>query len=92
MGKKVKKAFKSVTKTLSKVPGSGFSNSGNDDVQAQEVAPPPATVTAQPAVVAAEEKTTEEVDVDTEAAKKAAKRGGKQGLSVARSSGNGLNV
>lgn len=91
MGKKVKKAFKSVTKSLSKVPGSGFSDSGDDKVQAQEVAPPP-TVTAQPAVVAADEKTTEEVDVDTEAAKKAAKRGGKQGLSVARSSGNGLNV
>ncbi|QHJ81071.1 MAG: hypothetical protein [Bacteriophage sp.] len=92
MGKKVKKAFKSVTKTLSKVPGSGFSDSGGDAVKAQEVAPPPPTVTAQPAVIAEEEKTTEDVDVDTEAAKKAAKRGGKQGLSVARSSGNGLNV
>ena len=91
MGKKVKKAFKSVTKSLSKVPGSGFSDNDNE-AKAPEVAPPPATVTAQPAVIAEEEKTTDDVDVDTEAAKKAAKRGGKQGLSVARSSGNGLNV
>lgn len=95
MGKKVKKLVKKVTKTVNKVAKVGSLGAvgvGSDDSSGK--APPmeaPATqMLAQNETP--KDEATEEIDKDTEAARKAAKRGGKQGLSVARSGGSGLNI
>lgn len=90
MGKKVKKFVKSVTKVASKVPGSGFQDGGGKKVEAPPMEAPSTQMLGQ--VEAPKEEATEDLDKDTEAARKAAKRGGKQGLSVARSGGSGLNI
>lgn len=89
MGKKVKKAFKSVTKTVTKVAGGNIL--GGNDKAPEVVAAPPQVQQAQKVEVAKEE-VHDDIDKDTESAKKAARAKGKQGLSVARSAGSGLNV
>lgn len=90
MGKKVKKFVKKVTKVASKVPGSGFSDSSGNDKAPDPVEAPETQVLQTPP--AKEEDATADENKDTESARKAAKRGGKGGLSVARSGGSGLNI
>ena len=97
-GKKLKKAFKKVTKVVSKVGGGaipGLGGGGGEKEKpvqqvAPEVAAPPQTLQATTEV--AKKEVDEDGDADTEAAKKKARSGGKKGLSVARSSGSGLNI
>lgn len=95
----IKKAFKKVVKVVSKAGGDPLGVLGGDKdekpkeaapVAAPVNAPPPASAAAQ--VEAPKEDTTTEEDGDSEAAKRAAKAKGKRGLSVARSSGTGLNI
>lgn len=95
-GKKLKKAFKKVTKVVSKVaPGAGDllgggDKGGKEQVQAPEVQAPVQNIQATTEV--AKKEVDEDGDADTESAKKKARSGGKKGLSVARSSGSGLNI
>lgn len=96
-----KKAFKKVTKIISKSGGDPAGLLGGDKeekpkeaapVAAAVNAPAPAPASAAAQVDAPKEDTTTEEDSDSEAAKRAAKAKGKRGLSVARSSGTGLNI
>lgn len=90
-GKKLKKAFKKVAKIAGS--GGGLLGGGDekkDTGQAAEVAAPPAGAAA--VVEAPKEDGVDADDADTEAARKAAKAKGKKNLSVARSSGSGLNI
>lgn len=87
MGKKVKKLVKKVTKVVSKVPGSVFDGGGS---KAPDVEAPQTQMLAQADVK--QEEATDDVDKETDAARKAAKRGGKGGLSVSRSGGTGINL
>lgn len=94
-GKKLKKAFKKVTKVVSGSAGGLLGGGGREkEKPVQQVAPevqaPPQTLQATTEV--AKKETDEDGDADTEAAKKKARAGGKKGLSVARSSGSGLNI
>lgn len=83
--KKIKKAIKKVTKV-----GSGGLLGGDDKPkQAAEVAPPPG---AAAVVEAPKDEVLDADDADTESARKTAKAKGKKSLSVARSSGSGLNI
>lgn len=91
MGKKVKKLVKKVTKVASKIPGSGFSDSGGGGGKAPDVEAPPQTQMLAQAEVKTDEAT-DDVDKETDAARKAAKRGGKGDLSVSRSGGTGINL
>lgn len=88
-GKKLKKAFKKVTKAVSGSAG-GLLGGGDDKKAAEVAAPPPAGAAA--VVEAPKEDGVDADDADTEAARKAAKAKGKKNLSVARSSGSGLNI
>lgn len=94
MGKKIKKAVKSVTKFAKKVadPAGVF----KDDEKARDVAPaspePVQAPTPAQVVEAPKEDSSEDGEADTEAARKAARARGKRGLSVARSSGTGINI
>lgn len=92
MGKKVKKAFKSVTKTVTKVAGGSILGGNDKAKQAPEVVAAPPQVQQAQKVEVAKEEVQDDIDTDTESAKKAARAKGKQGLSVARAAGNGLNV
>lgn len=94
-----KKAFKKVTNIISKAGGDPAGLLGGDKeekpkeaapVAAAVNAPAPASAAAQ--VDAPKEDSTTDEDSDSEAAKRAAKAKGKRGLSVARSSGTGLNI
>ena len=95
MGKKIKKAVKSVTKVVKKatVAGSagllgGSEKGGGDSGAAVVQAPAPAA-----SVVEAPKEDADTTDEgDTEAAKKSARAKGKRGLSVARSAGTGVNI
>jgi len=92
MGKKIKKVAKKVTGTLRKVadPAGVF---GSDEPKAKEVAPEAAPAPAPAANIEAPKEDANESDgADSEAARKAARSRGKRGLSVARSSGTGLNI
>lgn len=99
MGKKIKKAIKKVTKSVSKVADPGNVLGKNESEKEGTAAPAPvAQSVAAPAPVAAStveapkaDSETED-DADTEAAKKAARAKGKRGLSVARSAGTGINI
>ena len=92
-GKSLKKALKKVASIADPADVLG---KGEGDKKAAEVAAPaveaPAPAAAAPVVEApkGDSETTEEGD--TEAAKKAARANGKKKLSVARSSGTGLNI
>ena len=103
-GKKLKKAFKKVTNVVSKVGGGALdpigSIIGGKDKEPEKVveaapavqAPPPTPQAIQTTTEVAKKETDGEDEGDTEAAKKAARRGGKKNLSVARSSGTGINI
>lgn len=88
----LKKAIKKVVKVASKA--SGGLIGGDEEKPKQEAAAqveaPPAPAAAQ--VESPKEDSSAEGDGDSEAAKRAAKSRGKRGLSVARSSGTGLNI
>lgn len=80
--------FKKIKKALSKATG-GVVGGGGEKPKAAEVAAP---VAAAAVVEAPKEELVEEDVADTEASRKAAKAKGKRGLSVARSSGSGVNI
>lgn len=92
MGKKIKKAVKKVTKIVKKAADPAGVLGGGDEGKAREVATPEPAATPAQVVEAPKEDSSEEGDGDTEAARKAARARGKRGLSVARSSGTGLNI
>lgn len=97
MGKKIKKAVKSVTKSVSKVAGAAsgglLGGGGDKPKEVQQAAAVEAPAPNAAAVVEAPKDTSDgEDDSDTEAAKKAARAKGKRGLSVARSAGTGINI
>lgn len=84
MGKKIKKV-------VSKTVGGGLLGIGKEEKKAAKVEPAQTPAPAAQVVEAPKEDSTE-VDESTESAKKAARSRGKRGLSVARSSGSGLNI
>lgn len=92
-GKKLKKAFKKVSKIATGgagIPGlGGGDKEKKEQVQAPEVQAPQ---NVQATTEVAKKEVDEDGDADTESAKKKARAGGKKGLSVARSSGSGLNI
>lgn len=98
--KKVKKAVRKVVKPVEKaVKGTvgavgGVLGGGNPETQVIEQAAPVAA--PAPAAQIIEPPTKDDVDTDdeaqTESGKKKARAGGKKSLSVARSSGSGLNI
>lgn len=83
MGKKVKKLVSKVSDPL------GI-HGGKEEKKAAPVVEQTPAPAAQ--VVEAPKEDPTEVDEGTESAKKAARARGKRGLSVARSSGSGLNI
>lgn len=88
-GKSLKKAFKKVTKIASGgIPGLG----GDDKPKVQQAPPEVVAPTLQATTEVAKKEVDEDGDADTEASKKRARSGGKKGLSVARSSGSGINI
>lgn len=100
MGKKIKKTIKKTVKKVTKpvkkavgVVGGALGQGGQPDVQVIEqaapvAAPPPAQIIEAPTKGDVET----EDDAQTESGKKKARAGGKKSLSVARSSGGGLNI
>lgn len=98
MGKKIKKAVKKVTKSVKKVVkevarpvkqvASGLAGGAGE---AQVVEAPQAAPAAQIVDVPEKEVTTED-EAQTESGRKKARAGGKKSLSVARSSGGGINI
>ena len=99
MGKKIKKAVKKVTKSVKKVVkevarpvkqvASGLAG-GAGEAQVVEVPQPAAAPAAQIVDVPEKEVSTED-EAQTSGRKKA-RAGGKKSLSVARSSGGGINI
>lgn len=100
MGKKIKKAVKRVTKSVKKVVkevarpvkqvASGLAG-GAGEAQVVEVPQAAATPAAQIVDVPEKEVSTED-EAQTESGRKKARAGGKKSLSVARSSGGGINI
>lgn len=98
MGKIIKKVVNKVTKAtgikdpiLGDDPDKAKADAAAATVAAAPVVAAPPPVAA--AVVEAPKSTTDGTDeADTDAAKKAARAKGKRGLSVARSSGTGINI
>lgn len=100
MGKKIKKTVKKTVKKVTKpikkavgVVGGALGQGGKPDMQVIEqaapvAAPPPAQIIEAPTKGDVET----EDDAQTESGKKKARAGGKKSLSVARSSGGGLNI
>lgn len=97
MGKKIKKAVKKVTKSVKKVAKevtrpvkqiAGGLAGGAGEAQVVEV---PAAAAAQIVDVPEKEVSTED-EAQTESGRKKAHAGGKKSLSVARSSGGGINI
>jgi hypothetical protein len=96
MGKKIKKAVKKVTKSVKKVVkevarpvkqvASGLAGGAGEVPQ-----PADATPAAQIVDVPEKEVSTED-EAQTESGRKKARAGGKKSLSVARSSGGGINI
>lgn len=88
MGKKVKKAFKSATKSVTKAV-TGVVGGSVKEPKAPDIPDPipPAVVVAAPEDVA-----DVETGSDTESGKRKTQSGGKNKLTVARSSGRGLNI
>ncbi|QXV80665.1 tail assembly protein [Escherichia phage JacobBurckhardt] len=100
MGKKVKKAVKKVTKSVKKVVKevarpvkqiAGGLAGGAGEAQVVEVPQAAATPAAQIVDVPEKEVSTED-EAQTESGRKKARAGGKKSLSVARSSGGGINI
>ncbi len=100
MGKKIKKAVKKVTKSVKKVVkevarpvkqvASGLAG-GAGEAQVVEVPQAAAAPAAQIVDVPEKEVSTED-EAQTESGRKKARAGGKKSLSVARSSGGGINI
>ena len=92
MGKKVKKAVKSVTKSVKKVvKGAVGGIAGGGKAPKTPSMPDPIPAAAQ--VDAAKIDNPEsDKDSDSESKRKKAQSGGKNRLTVARSSGRGLNI
>lgn len=100
MGKKVKKAVKKVTKSVKKVVKevarpvkqvAGGLAGGAGEAQVVEVPQAAAAPAAQIVDVPEKEVSTED-EAQTESGRKKARAGGKKSLSVARSSGGGINI
>uniref|UniRef100_A0AAT9S8T4 Head-to-tail connector n=2 Tax=unclassified Caudoviricetes TaxID=2788787 RepID=A0AAT9S8T4_9CAUD len=99
MGKKIKKAVKKVTKSVKKVVkevarpvkqiAGGLAGSAG---AAQEVEVPAAQTPAAQIVDVPEKEVSTEDEAQTESGRKKARAGGKKSLSVARSSGGGINI
>lgn len=99
MGKKIKKAVKKVTKSVKKVVkevarpvkqlAGGLAGSAG---AAQEVEVPAAPTPAAQIVDVPEKEVSTEDEAQTESGRKKARAGGKKSLSVARSSGGGINI
>lgn len=100
MGKKIKKAVKKVTKSVKKVVkevarpvkqvARGLAG-GAGEAQVVEVPQAAAAPAAQIVDVPEKEVSTED-EAQTESGRKKARAGGKKSLSVARSSGGGINI
>lgn len=104
MGKKIKKAVKKVTKPIKKAVKkvtkevtrpvkqiAGGLAGGAGEAQVVEVPQAAATPAAQIVDVPEKEVSTED-EAQTESGRKKARAGGKKSLSVARSSGGGINI
>ena len=100
MGKKIKKTVKKVTKSVKKVVKevarpvkqiAGGLAGGAGEAQVVEVPQAAATPAAQIVDVPEKEVSTED-EAQTESGRKKARAGGKKSLSVARSSGGGINI
>ena len=101
MGKKIKKAVKKVTKSVKKVVkevarpvkqvASGLAG-GAGEAQVVEVPQPAAAAPAAQIVDVPEKEVSTEDEAQTESGRKKARAGGKKSLSVARSSGGGINI
>ncbi|WMX18695.1 host range and adsorption protein [Yersinia phage vB_YpYeO9] len=89
MGKKIKKAVKKVTKSVKKVVN-GVAGGLAGLAGGAHVAEAPAPA-AQIVDVPEKEVSTED-EAQTESGRKKARAGGKKSLSVARSSGGGINI
>lgn len=92
--KAVKKVVKQVGKPIEKAAKSavGALAGGSGAAQVVEVAQPQAAPAAQLVDVPTQENVETEDEAQTEAGRKKARAGGKKSLSVARSSGGGLNI
>lgn len=101
MGKKIKKAVKKVTKSVKKVVkevtrpvkqvARGLAG-GAGEAQVVEVPQPAAATPAAQIVDVPEKEVSTEDEAQTESGRKKARAGGKKSLSVARSSGGGINI
>ena len=100
MGKKIKKAVKKVTKSVKKVVKevarpvkqvAGALAGGAGEAQVVEVPQAAAAPAAQIVDVPEKEVSTED-EAQTESGRKKARAGGKKSVSVARSSGGGINI
>ena len=93
VGKEVGRGVENVGKEVGRVVG-GALGAGKQEVIQQEApapvvaAPPPAQVVDVPE----QDKAEGEDEAQTESARKKARSGGKKALSVARSSGGGINI
>lgn len=92
MGKKIKKAVKKVvkkvTRPIKQVAGGLAGGAG----EAQVVEVPQAATPAAQIVDVPEKDVSTEDEAQTESGRKKARAGGKKSLSVARSSGAGINI
>lgn len=90
-GSSFKKAFKKVKKVVKKTSGIGLLGGGESPRAVEVEAPPQAAPAAQ---IVEAPKTDVETDDEsqTESGRKKARAGGKKSLSVARSSGGGINL
>lgn len=101
MGKKIKKAVKKVTKSVKKVVkevtrpvkqvARGLAG-GAGEAQVVEVPQPAAATPAAQIVDVPEKEVSTEDEAQTESGRRKARAGGKKSLSVARSSGGGINI
>lgn len=101
-GKKFKKAFKKVTKPVEKLAkgavgavagAAGLGGDKEPEVIVQQAAPvAPAPTPAQVVEAPTKDDVDTEDESQTESGKKKARAGGKKSLSVARSSGGGINI
>ena len=101
MGKKIKKAVKKVTKSVKKVVKEvarpvkqvtrGLAG-GAGEAQVVEVPQAAAATPAAQIVDVPEKEVSTEDEAQTESGRKKARAGGKKSLSVARSSGGGINI
>lgn len=89
VGKPIEKAGKEVGKAVGGALGAGKQEIIQQEAPAPVVAAPPP---AQVVDVTEQDKAEGEDEAQTESARKKARAGGKKALSVARSSGGGINI